>query len=167
MMWASDRDRGSADQYLGHKNCQMEYPPDNSRIRAAMLRYVRNPTAEEREILAYAFADETMQVLVPMGEEPDGSMCYTTVRDGDPHPVLYAYTAPEELPPLAENERVHLYSFIDLVLDMMKGDVKWNGIILDEDAEHSITHYFLPTGGYAMYGTRELIAASAEDPEAS
>lgn len=159
-----------ADQYLGAimaaEHSFTATAPDNTRVRAAMAAFAANPTADERVHLLYTMLEEHFVVLIPMREEPDGTMAFTTTVEGDPHPILHVYTSMDELPPLDHGVEVYLLPYADLLMDMLQGEQRWNGLIIDADAAHSVTAYFTDTGEHALYSTAALRAAvDGVDPE--
>ncbi len=145
------------DQYLGViMKDGTHTPPDNSRVRTAMAAYVADPTVEQGEALLLTMVVEKFTVLVPMALEPDGSWSFTTSVMAEPNPVLHVYTSVDELPPLESDVEVRLYPYVDLIMDLLEGEERWNGLVIDPKAAHSVSEYFPPTGGHTFYSTAAL-----------
>ena len=134
--------------------------PDNSRVRAAMAAYVLDPTTKHGDDLLMTMMLENFVVLVPMAAEPDGSFAFVTTVMGKPHPILHVFSALEEMPPLDDNVIVYPYPYAELIMEMLEGEDRWNGLVIDPKAAHSVTEYFPITGGHAPYSTAELRQAA-------
>jgi len=110
--------------------------------------------------------EEHFQVLLPLVLAPDGSITFATTAEGDPYPVLLVYTSAEELPELEEDVGVYVIPYLELIMDLVQGEQRWNGVIIDPDAEHSITENFELAGGHSLHSTASLREASDQvDPE--
>ncbi|MFZ1691736.1 MAG: SseB family protein [Flavobacteriales bacterium] len=137
-------------------------PPDNARMRAAMVAFVEDPTKEQGLELIRTMMAEKFTVIVPMVREADGSSVFTTVVDATPHPVLHVYTAIEEIPEQEEDVELYQILFADLIVELIKGEERWNGVIVDPDAAHSITQYFPSTGGHMLLSTAAVRKAGGQ-----
>ena len=105
-------------------------------------------------------------MLLPLVLAPDGSITFATTAEGDPYPVLLVYTSAEELPELEEDVGVYVIPYLELIMDLVQGEQRWNGVIIDPDAEHSITENFELAGGHSLHSTASLREASDQvDPE--
>ncbi|MBK8228115.1 MAG: SseB family protein [Flavobacteriales bacterium] len=139
--------------------------PDNARMRAAMMFFVENPTEERGFELIQTMMAEKFTVIVPMFFEADGTSAFTTVVDGNPHPVLHVFTTVEEIPETEEGVELFQILFTELILTLIKGEERWNGVVVDPDAAHSITQYFPGTGGHMLLSTASLRKAAGQiDP---
>ncbi len=138
---------------------------ENKDLRAAMQQFVaaiaEDANADPRE-LAKSFAKEDRRLLVPLkviasDSAPGGVQVeFTTVVGDEDRPVLHVYTEQEELPALQERIMPAPMEVEQLITDLM--DEGFQGMMVDPNAPHSVTFYFMDKG-YALYSTQKLMEA--------